>query len=637
SAYAQKIPRRNYAAACCLVLGGLVGFVVLRTPKERERERGLRPSCLVRLPAACNGEGRVDTVLGRPFRQEEKKQKKGGDSAGAEPALPRPEEEERASTAVGHHTKHRKRKRVGEGSGARRMPLLYPLSVSSIAVSIQLYTRKLPPFSFFSGDVAYLYYRRACGLPSEEDLDGFSVFKSSESVASITSTKKKKKKKDGIKAKAIEERKRIERQIEHDAILRKKFGIHVSGHGIPSPLQSFEELSSKYGCKSYLLDNLAERGFKDPTPIQRQAIPVLLSGRECFACAPTGSGKTLAFLCPILMKLKHASKGSVRAVILCPTRELAAQTTRECKKLVKAKKFYIKLMTKELSRTGDFEKIPCDILVSTPLRLEYATKKRNLDLSRVEYLILDESDKLFELGFVEQIDSVVKACSNPSIVRSLFSATLPDSVEELARSIMHDAVRIIIGRKNSASELIRQKLVFAGSEKGKLIALRQSFAESLNPPVLIFVQSKERAKVLYKELAFDNIKADVIHADLNQLQRETAVDNFRAGKTWVLIATDVIARGMDFKGVNCVINYDFPESAAAYIHRIGRSGRAGRKGEAITLYTEEDVPFLRNIANVMVASGCEVPSWILALPKLRRQKHRPERGSISAIPDDEAQ
>lgn len=430
-----------------------------------------------------------------------------------------------------------------------------------------------------------------------------------------------------------QQRKEVEKQIEHASILRKKYGIHISGQGVPSPLESFEELSSRYGCIPLLLRNFSGLGYKEPTPIQRQAIPVLLSGRECFACAPTGSGKTLAFLCPMLMKLKPGSQDGIKAVILCPTRELAAQTTRECKKLSKGRKFYIKLMTKELSRCGDFKKMHCDILVSTPRRLEYVIRKRKLDLSRVEYLVLDESDKLFELGFVEQIDYVVKACSNPSIIRSLFSATLPDTVEELARSIMHDAVRVIVGRKNSASELIKQKLVFVGSEKGKLLALRQNFAESLNPPVLVFVQSKERAKELYKELAFDDLKADVIHADLSEVQREEAINSFRSGKTWILIATDVVSRGMDFKGVNCVINYDFPESASAYIHRIGRSGRAGRTGEAITFYTEEDKPFLRNIANVMAASGFEVPSWILNLPKLRRKKHRPQRASINK-PDD---
>lgn len=464
--------------------------------------------------------------------------------------------------------------------------------------------------------------RKRKGMTADT-VDDFNVFKSSKKSAADQAV-------DGV----LMQKKKLNMQIERDALLRKKYNIHVSGNKIQSPLLDFGQLSSRYQCEPYLLRNLAELGFKEPTPIQRQAIPVLLSGRECFACAPTGSGKTLAFACPMLMKLKQASKDGIRAVILCPTRELAAQTTRECKKLAKGKKFYIKLMTKEVARKGDFSKLPCDILISTPLRLSFAIRKRKLDLSRVEYLVLDESDKLFELSLVKQIDAVVKSCSNPSIVRSLFSATLPDSVEELARTLMHDAVRVIIGRKNSACESIKQKLVFAGSEEGKLLALHQSFAQSLNPPVLLFVQSKERAKELYGELAFEDIRAGVIHSDLSETQRVNVVDDFRAGKTWVLIATDVIARGMDFKGVNCVINYDFPDSGAAYIHRIGRCGRAGRSGEAITFYTEEDVPFLRNIANVMKSSGCEVPDWIMNLSKKKWKKHRPKRDSISTKPKD---
>ncbi|MFQ6666941.1 hypothetical protein Gotur_033132 [Gossypium turneri] len=252
----------------------------------------------------------------------------------------------------------------------------------------------------------------------------------------------------------------------------------------------------------------------------------LCKGRECFACAPTGSGKTLAFVSPMLMKLKHASTEGVRAVILCPTCELAAQTTRECKKLAEGNKFYIKLLTKKLLRSADLTKQRCDILISTPLRLSSAIKRRKLDLSRVEYLVLDESDKLFELGLIKQIDSVVKACSNPLIIRLLFSATLPDSVKELARTIMHDAVCIIIGRKNTASESVNQKIVFTGTEEGKLLALRQSFQERLNPPVLIFVQSKERANELYEELKFNNIRVGVIHSDLSETQRENVVNDF---------------------------------------------------------------------------------------------------------------
>ncbi|KAG0546107.1 hypothetical protein BDA96_02G419300 [Sorghum bicolor] len=352
---------------------------------------------------------------------------------------------------------------------------------------------------------------------SSNVVEGFSVFKGlADSNAELPSEKvDMRKDEDSV---AVRQRKEIEREIERAAVLRKRFDIHIAGQNAPAPLESFEELISRYGCDSYLVGNLSKLGFQEPTPIQRQAMPILLSGRECFACAPTGSGKTLAFLFPLLMKIKPGSKGGVKAVILCPTRELAAQTVRECKKLIKGRKYYIKLMTKELSKSGNFKDMHCDILVSTPLRLDHAVKKRDLDLSSVEYLVLDESDKLFELGFVEVVDSVVEACSNPSIIRSLFSATLPDSIEALARTIMHDAIRVIVGRKNSASSLIKQKLIFAGTERGKLLALRQSFQESLNPPVLIFVQSKERAKELYKELAFDDVRVDAIHADLNEQQ-----------------------------------------------------------------------------------------------------------------------
>ncbi|CAH8356395.1 unnamed protein product [Eruca vesicaria subsp. sativa] len=465
---------------------------------------------------------------------------------------------------------------------------------------------------------------------NSEPVEGFDVFKSSKKARS-----KGKEVEQDAKDETLENpKKEFYRRMEQDALARKQYNIHVSGNNIPPPLKSFTELSTRYGCKKYILRNLAELGFKVPTPIQRQAIPILLSGRECFACAPTGSGKTFAFICPMLIKLKRPSTDGIRAIILSPARELAAQTAREGKKLIKGSKFAIRLMTKPLVKTADFSKLQCDVLISTPLRLKRAIKAKKIDLSKVEYLVLDESDKLFEQSMLKQIDGVVKACSNPSIIRSLFSATLPDSVEELARSIMHDAVRVIIGRKNTASETVKQKLVFAGTEEGKLLALRQSVAQSLNPPVLIFVQSKERAKELYDELKCDNIRVGVIHSDLPPGERENAVDSFRAGETWVLIATDVIARGMDFKGINCVINYDFPDSASAYIHRIGRSGRAGRSGEAITFYTEEDVPYLRNIANTMTSSGCEVPSWILTLKKKKWKKHRPKRESISIRPKD---
>ncbi|BBN16597.1 ATP-dependent RNA helicase DDX52/ROK1 [Marchantia polymorpha subsp. ruderalis] len=315
------------------------------------------------------------------------------------------------------------------------------------------------------------------------------------------------------------------------------------------------------------------------------------------------------------MNLKKHSEDGIRAVVLCPIRELATQTAREFRKMTKGSKIRVRALTRSMCLDPNIKDLPIDVLVSTPLRLEKLLKHKKLSLDKVEYLVMDESDKLFEMGFVKQIDTIVEACSSPRVVRALFSATLPDSVEELARTIMVDPVRITVGEKNSAASTVDQRLVYVGSEDGKFLALKQLFRESLKPPILLFVESKEKAKELHRDLAIDGVSVDSIHAGRSQYQRDAAVEKFREGKTWILIATDLMARGMDFKGVNCVINYDFPKTIATYIHRIGRTGRAGRRGEAITFHTEKDRTLLRSIANVIKSSGGEVPNWMINLPR----------------------
>ena len=283
------------------------------------------------------------------------------------------------------------------------------------------------------------------------------------------------------------------------------------------------------------------------------------------------------------------------------------------------------LLTKA-TQNNEMDKV--DILVATPLRLKSLVEKGRVNLSAAEFLVLDEADKLFEMGFVEQVDAAVAACDNPEVVRALFSATLPETVEQLARSVMTQPMRLTVGERNSASGTIAQRLVFCGQERGKLLALRQLINEGVKPPIIVFVQSKDRAKQLVKELSGDGLRLGIIHAAMSDAKRLAQVDRFRAGDTWVLVATDLMARGMDFVGVSTVVNYDFPGSPHSYIHRIGRSGRAGRPGAAVTLFTEEDADRgdLRAIANVMKNSGCEVPDWMLASgssdPKLRRRKRK---------------
>ncbi|CAG8568077.1 1592_t:CDS:10, partial [Ambispora leptoticha] len=415
-------------------------------------------------------------------------------------------------------------------------------------------------------------------------------------------------------------------------IFRKKHRIRVYGTDIPYPFRSFQDLVTQYEIKLYLQKNLQNAGYSQPTPIQIQSIPVSLHGRDLMAMAPTGSGKTLAYLLPILHDLKGPEKMGYRALIISPTRELAQQIYREIKKLSIGKKFKICMLTKASAATiaqAPHLRQKFDILISTPLRLVHAITEENIELKNVRHLILDEADKLLELGFLEQTDEIINACSNPRIVKSLYSATLPSGVESLANTIMKDPIRVVVGVKNAATETIKQKLLFVGQEEGKLIAIRQQIQQGLKPPVLIFVQSIERAKELFHELIYDGINVDVIHAERTKAQRDSIVLNFMQGKIWVLIATELMARGMDFKGVNLVVNYDFPQSVQSYIHRIGRTGRAGRNGEAVTYFTKDDAPFLKSIVNVMKESGCEVPDWMLTLkPPSQNAKKQVRRKPI---------
>lgn len=437
--------------------------------------------------------------------------------------------------------------------------------------------------------------------------------------------------------------------FEEGNVIRKAHRIRVSGSAPPMPLRSFAVLQQHFEASNRLLRNLAQGGFEEPTPIQRQAIPALLKGREILAVAPTGSGKTLAFLLPILIRVqslrrkarlskdpdeeKDSTKGpgpGIAAVIISPTKELSSQTGRVLAPLLPGLGLRASVLSKATASGTDFSKV--DILLANPLRLGGMTREGSVDLSTVGILILDEADKLFDMGFTEQIDAVLLACTQPSIVRGLFSATLPETVEALARSVLRDPLRITVGERNTAASAIRQRLLFVGRETGKLLAMRQLIAEGLRPPVLVFVNSKDRAKELHRELMYDGVHVDSLHASQSHAARVAAVDNFRLGKTWVLICTDLVGRGMDFAGVNTVVNYDFPTSTVDYIHRIGRTGRAGREGDAITFFTESDTGYLRGIANVMRTAGCEVPEWMLRLRKEKRPKRTTSSVGKTEVP-----
>ncbi|XP_010007406.1 PREDICTED: probable ATP-dependent RNA helicase DDX52 [Chaetura pelagica] len=411
---------------------------------------------------------------------------------------------------------------------------------------------------------------------------------------------------------------------------RNQHKINVQGTDLPDPIATFDQLQKEYNIHPRIMENIQAAGFRVPTPIQMQAIPVMLHGRELLASAPTGSGKTLAFCIPLLAHLKQPRNKGFRALIISPTRELASQTHRELVKLAEGTGFRIHMIHKAAEAAKKFgpkSSKKFDILVTTPNRLIYLLKQDPpaIDLTSVEWLVVDESDKLFEdgkSGFREQLASIFLACTSHLVRRALFSATFAHDVEEWCKLNLDTVILVSVGARNSAAETVEQELLFVGSETGKLTAMRELIKKGFAPPVLVFVQSIERAKELFHELIYEGINVDVIHADKTQQQRDNVVHSFRAGKIWVLICSALLARGIDFKGVNMVINYDLPTSAVEYIHRIGRTGRAGHTGKAVTFFTEDDKPLLRSIANVIQRAGCPVPDYIKHLPRLQSKQKK---------------
>lgn len=408
-------------------------------------------------------------------------------------------------------------------------------------------------------------------------------------------------------------------------IFRKSKHIKVSGGDVPDPIRNFQDLVIQLGTQQALVDSLVSEGFDQPSPIQMQAIPVLADRRDVVAIAPTGSGKTLAFLLPILVSLDTTVQSGegmgIRAIVVSPTKELAGQTARVARSLLVNRNAQLNVAL--LGKVGVDEAMKADVVLATPLKLAHLVDTKAISLDRVEYLILDEADRLFMTEkpdkneknaiavepmdsndgqeadgnkvtssdtsaqkaaakqtkhFLNQIDTILNACSNPRLVRGLFSATFPAHVESLARNVLQDPVTVRIGRLNSPVDTVKQHLVFVGSERGKLLGLSQLIRSGVKPPILVFVDTKDRVKSLRKELVHEGVKVDCIHADQAPILRQAALDNFRRGSVHVLVATDVLGRGIDFLGVRAVVNFDFPRSSMDYIHRIGRTGRAGRSG-----------------------------------------------------------
>ncbi|RPD81574.1 P-loop containing nucleoside triphosphate hydrolase protein [Lentinus tigrinus ALCF2SS1-7] len=413
--------------------------------------------------------------------------------------------------------------------------------------------------------------------------------------------------------------------------------VTTKGNNIPEHVETFEGLRERYSISSHLLQNLAQSGYKRPTGIQSHGIPILLEHRDLAAISPTGTGKTLSYLLPVMSALgapaasTKSNQGSgVRAIILAPTRELAHQIHNECLKLAQGRKWRIVLFSKASAATLADKKVreKTDLIISTPLRLVASLQAGNLELDNVRHIVLDEADRMLDAEFLEQVQEVIAACTHPEVQKAVFSATLPANAEKVAMSMLRDPIRVVVGLKDTPLPLIAQSLTYVADDQSKLPTLLQYLSQPYNPPVLIFVSSQPRATSLAEELVIGGVpNVDCLHAGMTKKEREDAVSRMRRGESWVMVSTEVMARGMDFKGVREVINYDFPQSVQSYVHRIGRTGRAGREGKAITYFTNQDAPFLKTIANVLLQSGSTVPEWILKLPKPSKMKRR-EMGKV---------
>jgi ATP-dependent RNA helicase RhlE len=362
---------------------------------------------------------------------------------------------------------------------------------------------------------------------------------------------------------------------------------------------SFESL----GLSAALIRAVSEKGYGAPTPIQVQAIPVILAGRDVMAGAQTGTGKTAGFTLPLLQRLSEqpvpGGRRPVRALILTPTRELCAQVAES----VAAYGKYLPLMsTPVFGGVGINPQIDklrrgVDILVATPGRLLDHAGQKTVDISRVEILVLDEADRMLDMGFIHDIRRILALLPRRR-QNLLFSATFSDDIKELAGSLLHAPVLIETARRNTAAELVRQ-VVHPVDRDRKRDLLSYLITSNDWRQVLVFTRTKHGANRLAQGLERDGIRTAAIHGNKGQGARMRALADFKAGAVRALVATDIAARGLDIDQLPHVINFELPNAAHDYVHRIGRTGRAGREGEAVSLVCVDEAAFLKDIERLI--------------------------------------
>ncbi|MBM7570622.1 ATP-dependent RNA helicase DeaD [Aquibacillus albus] len=352
---------------------------------------------------------------------------------------------------------------------------------------------------------------------------------------------------------------------------------------------------SSLGMEERLVNVLKNNGINEPTPIQEKAIPSVLQKKDVIAQAQTGTGKTLAFLLPILSKI-NPDKQAIQALIVSPTRELALQITAELNKLTEALGNLNALAVyggQDIQ--GQLKKLEkqAQVVVATPGRLLDHMRRETIDLSSISMFVLDEADQMLHMGFLPEVETIIEALPE-NRQTMLFSATMPKEVRQLAKNYMNDPEDIRVKAKQVTVEDIKQMVIETTDreKQEKLMRVLDQFRPFL---AIIFCRTKRRTMKLNTALQQNGYLSDELHGDLSQSKREKVMQRFRDMKIQYLVATDVAARGIDVEGVTHVINYDIPQDAESYIHRIGRTGRAGGDGIAITFVASKDKQYLRLI------------------------------------------
>ncbi|PFH50993.1 hypothetical protein AMATHDRAFT_143532 [Amanita thiersii Skay4041] len=404
--------------------------------------------------------------------------------------------------------------------------------------------------------------------------------------------------------------------------------VEVTGAGVPEPILSF----TSPPLDSVLLENIAYAMYTTPTPVQKHSIPIVANGRDLMACAQTGSGKTAGFLFPILsasfaqgprpppeqpQAYTRIRKAYPTALILAPTRELVSQIHDEARKF--AYRSWVRPAVvyggADINQQLRLIERGCDLLSATPGRLVDLIERGRISLANIKYLVLDEADRMLDMGFEPQIRRIVQGEDMPGVhdrQTLMFSATFPRDIQILAKDFLKDYIFLSVGRVGSTSENITQKFEYVedNDKRSALLDILSSQKQEEMGLTLVFVETKRMADMLSDFLMTHHLPATSIHGDRTQREREMALQTFRTGRTPILVATAVAARGLDIPNVTHVINYDLPSDIDDYVHRIGRTGRAGNTGVSTAFFNRGNKNIVRDLVELLREANQDIPSWL---------------------------